>query len=156
MEIYSAQNLWFWLHILRKPIIPKGKYHWESEDPKGLTIELDDYDNRFEIIGKADIDTVLNLPFIKHHNQTIYNLQITNPLPQQVKIGKSTFNTVFVIQILQELLKKQIITKYGKPLARMVNCCFSIPVIAPTEDLGVLVILGKGKAYCLAPRQIED
>jgi len=132
---------------------PKPKFissiHWEKEKLKGLTTNQD------HTIGKADINTVLSLKWIPHTQQEIFNLHLTDPLPETVKIGNSTYDPVLVIQILQEILHKQIITKYGKLLKRMINNCFSIPVIAPTETLAPLVILGKGRAYVLAPR-IED
>jgi hypothetical protein len=123
--------------------------HWEKEKLQGLTT------NAEKTIGKADITSVLGLKWIPHTPQTVYNLHLTQPLPPSIKIGNSSYDPILVIQILQEILHKQIITKYGTVLKRMINNCFSIPVIAPTEALAVLVILGKGKAYCLAPR-IQD
>ena len=131
----------------KKPFI--SNIHWQTEKLQGLTTNTD------KTIGKADINTVLNLKWIPHTPQEIFTLHLTPELPETIKIGKSTYDPVLVIQILQEILHKQIITKYRTPLKRMINNCYSIPVIAPTETVAPLVILGKGKAYILAPR-LED
>jgi len=119
--------------------------HWEKEKYHNLTT------NQEKTIGKASIQEILSLKFVPHAPQETYNLHLTQPLPETVKIGESTFDPVLILQCLEDITGKKLLCKERKVIKRCINNTYSVSIVPPTKE-GILVLLCKSKAYVIAPR----
>ncbi len=139
-------------HIKQPKQKPKfiSSIHWRKTDKEY-------YVNSENTILKGEASNVLALPFLKHHKITSYNLHLSATLPETIKIGESTYSPVLIIQCLEELTGKKLLSrKDNRPLKRNINTTITINVIAPQEQLGVLAIINCKKAYLIAPRIEEE
>ena len=130
---------------------PKPKYsnsiHWQRDKYYNLTV------NPEKTIAKGSIKEILALKFVPHTPPEAFNLHLTSDLPETIKIGNSTFDPILIIRCLEEIYKKKLLSvKERKVIKRVINNTITFSVIAPTETVGILVILAKGKAYLICPR----
>jgi hypothetical protein len=76
-----------------------------------------------------------------------YFLDLVEPLPQKIQIGRHEYPTLEVCRLLEILCNKAIIKKNNSLRNSWKNCTVEIKVIYPMKPGDRLQVIGKGKTY---------
>jgi hypothetical protein len=80
-------------------------------------------------------------------NPSSYFLDLYEPLPDRVQIGRCQYPTIEVCRLLEILSNKAIIKKNNSLRNSWKNCTVEIKVIHPTRPGDTLKVIGKGKTF---------
>lgn len=74
-------------------------------------------------------------------------LELYEPLPQKIQIGRNEYPTIEVCRLLEIITNEAIIKKDNSLRSSWKNCTVEIKVIQPTRPGDTLKVIGKGKTY---------
>ncbi|MBE3138534.1 MAG: hypothetical protein IMZ63_01825 [Actinobacteria bacterium] len=109
------------------------------------------------VIAYGDLEYINSLEWTPHTTVRLIHITLAAQLPEAIQLGYNHFSVKRVIQILEQIIKKKILSKEGIPLKCRINQTYCLSGIYEDTENKVLVILAPNKkAYILAPYLYQE